>query len=80
MNKVIGLRFLIQYGQFFQVILPEDTAKNYIALFQAKSLPPVIGGHDLNGSWAIASDKILGIHTVPIQSNQGAFGVNSSGL
>ena len=64
MNKFTGLQFLLTYGAFVRIMVPEEEAKQIIAGWQQGSLKPIIAGTNQYGSWAIKVEQIQGIHTV----------------
>ena len=67
--KFTGLKFILEFGSFIQVIIPEDEAKQIILAWKAGKLEPVIGSHNqqgpggFSGGWAVRVDTIRAIHT-----------------
>lgn len=63
MNK-IGLKFLLNGGNFFQVIMEQKDVKDVIKKYQQSILPHIIGDGE---NWAIKTEMIQGIHIIEIE-------------
>ncbi len=72
---MIGLRFLLQGGQFFQAVLSQREAQeiitNWMTGTYALKGKTTIGSMDFpsayGGIWAVRLDTIVGIHTMEME-------------
>lgn len=62
---MLGIRFLLDYGHFFQAIMPAAEARNIVRRFHAGDFPDsdVIGDIDGQQTWSLRVGAIKGIHT-----------------
>lgn len=74
--KYIGLRFILEYGSFISVVVPEAMAKDIVERFRSNSLPYAIGNTDHLGAWSVLTSSIRGIHTQDViqEPQQGFLG------
>ncbi len=61
--RFVGLQFLLDFGAFVRILVPEEEARQIIQGWQVGSLKPIVAGTNQYGSWAVRVDKIQGIHT-----------------
>lgn len=64
---MIGLKFLFDRGTFLNIVLEESKAREIITAFLSGNLDKILGQTDNPlGLWAIKSDTIVAIHSVPL--------------
>ena len=67
--RPIGLRFLLKYGSFLDVLMREDEVIRLINSFNTEAFPAVVSGERSAAGpmrWAVLSQDIMALHTFEV--------------
>ena len=70
MNQ-IGLVFILEGPAWQKAVVTVKEAEEIINGFNHGEIESVIGGSSPHGIWAVRTDKIMGIHTAPLEEKPG---------
>lgn len=69
---VLGIKFLLDYGHFFAVVMPASEARSIVQRFHAGQFPDdtVIGDMDGQQTWSLRASAIKAVHTFAPEQSQ----------
>jgi hypothetical protein len=78
----IGLRFMLRYSHYLDILLTMDHAKQIMDRFKQGN-QAVFEGIDLRGiAYVVSASEVMGLHTVPVEMPKAtpALQTNRSGI